>query len=103
MRNAGGGEGKKNAAPAVINTCKRRSMAGIVRGNAGFAVRKGEGREGYGSTCDCDCARGLTLSIERHKLVQGCSPVLGRATQGCWPKAEAAQLVFVATVASGVD
>lgn len=66
-----------------------------------------EGREGYGSTCDCDCARGLTLSIERHKLVQGCSPVLGRARQGCWPKAEAvaeaAQLVFVATVASGVD
>lgn len=44
---------------------------------------RGEEREGYGSTCDCDCARGLTLSIERHKLVQGCSAGLGRTWPGC--------------------
>lgn len=35
--------GEGNAAPAVINTCKRRSMAGIVRGNAGFAVARERG------------------------------------------------------------
>lgn len=98
------GKEEDTAAPAVINTCKRRSMSSISRGErGGGGMQDLRGVEGYGGTCDCDCARGLTLSIERHKRLSRVATLDSTELAGLAGLPQAAQLVFVATVASGVD